>query len=741
MDTVEIHLISCIASASTSFFAALGSLKELEAEARDSVEQIHSLRSALKIVDEEIAASGLDILHLQRQRANLEKLSDAVSQLDQVVVDARYCELLVSQGNYDDANMHLDRLEGLIAGSDAATGGTPESGKLRDLRQLNVLQGMSAGIAALRSRIGKGFEARFIDALLQDLRQHVERVPHQDTLQRWANASLRIRGDQGRPKSSPPAYQEVSDALKLDLQLAFSGLSRSGHTAQAVIAYRESIMREVKSLIRRHLPSSNDDDAESVASASTRGGRKLTQQEKSSILARNLRALDAETAEDLLVKVYTAIGEALRRIAMHIRVLLDVTSTLEQEVSAVKLETAGKRSTNLMRFEIMQALDTSSLLGQAVDLIQNQVIKVLRVRSEQSTHLPLQQFLRYFFLNRLFADECEAVSSRSGEGLRDVVNTQVKDFVNAMADTERQNTLQVLDTDRWEVRDFTAKDQTVLSQVLQGMTKTPKAWTAYSHLWDSAEPNGQVVATDSNGDITDAAAEKAKTAMVDEQKFNLTDSGTTAVHSINQFEYLMAAIPSLVPDVSQRLLEYLKAFNSRCVQLILGAGATRSAGLKNITTKHLALASQVCSFIVTLIPYIREFVRRQAPAAASALLPEFDKVKRLFQDHQASIHDKLVDIMSSRSNAHVKAMKAVDWVGAADQPVPSAFIEALAKETGTLHRVLSKHVPPTDLSMIMIPIFANYGKQWTPALQDAMVSTEAGRARYDRVLHCTCFYC
>ena len=56
---------------------------------------------------------------------------------------------------------------------------------------------------------------------------------------------------------------------------------------------------------------------------------KLTQQEKSTILARNLRALEPEDAEKLLVNVYASVGEALRRVSTQTKVLLDVTSSMQ----------------------------------------------------------------------------------------------------------------------------------------------------------------------------------------------------------------------------------------------------------------------------------------------------------------------------------------------------------------------------------------------------------------------------
>ena len=55
----------------------------------------------------------------------------------------------------------------------------------------------------------------------------------------------------------------------------------------------------------------------------------------------------------------------------------------------------------------------------------------------------------------------------------------------------------------------------------------------------------------------------------------------------------------------------------------------RSAGLKNITAKHLALASQSLSVMISLIPYIREAVRRRLKTNQATLLIEFDRLKRV----------------------------------------------------------------------------------------------------------------
>lgn len=107
---------------------------------------------------------------------------------------------------------------------------------------------------------------------------------------------------------------------------------------------------------------------------------------------------------------------------------------------------------------------------------------------------------------------------------------------------------------------------------------------------------------------------------------------------------------------------------------------------------------------------------------------EFDKVRRAYLEHQQSIYDKLVDIMSGRATAHAKTMKTINWEK--DTSSVNAYMETLTKETSTLHRVLSKHLPAGTVRMIMQPVFRSYKEQWGKAFGGVMLRSEDGRNRY-----------
>ena len=145
-----------------------------------------------------------------------------------------------------------------------------------------------------------------------------------------------------------------------------------------------------------------------------------------------------------------------------------------------------------------------------------------------------------------------------------------------------------------------------------------------------------------------------------------------------------------------------------------------TAALPNINTKHLALASQALSFVITLIPYIREFIRRR-PGMTPEKLGAYDRLKRQYQDHQVSINEKLVQIMKGRAERHVEAFKKIDFDDDAERNV-SKVMETLVKDTVVLQRTLGRYLPPHHVRGILAPVFVEYRELWGTAVAAARVT-------------------
>lgn len=745
MDTVEVHLISSISTASKSFFSALGSLRELHDEAEESVVRIQSLRRDLARLDKDMAVDGMKLVKLKQRRANVKKLAQAILQLEDIVTAVNDCEDMVDKGAIDGALDDLDDIERMIAGVEPITKRRPEKTyQSIDMRNLRALEGAIDDLDQLRSRAGRGYESRFHNCLLNDMRRHVKDTDANNTLQRWGNTFNRLKPGQRRTPSAFPSYMNMSADFRIELEQAMSGLARAKFTTAAVTNFRAAILREMKAMIRKQLPSSNDDDTVSTISASTHGGRSLTQQNKSSILARNIRAMDNEDWFNMLKSVYTNVSECLRRLSVQVKILLDITSTMDQSQQAVKSPGPSTMSGHMrtpsvsrsrarsIQAEMQQALDLSSLLGEAVEAVQTQVTKVIRVRAQQNGEMLLQEFIRFVTLNRLFADECEAISGQSGQGLKSVVDSQIRDYVSQYGNSTVQSLVETLDSDKWEARDFGDSENSLLSRVIDGGVGDAQSWIQSSQIWlplteSSFVPNGKSEAQDESD-----AKEKVRLATVDEQRYILPASPIALLRTIEALQHLTVGIPGMGQELASILLDCLRQFNSRTSQLILGAGATRTAGLKNITTKHLALSSQGLSFVIALMPYVREFFKRYLPQnLAAQTMGEFDKAKRSFQEHQHSIHEKLIDIMSNRASVHVKSLRSIDWADAAKQDPDgvSRYMETLTKETATLHRVLAKHLPEAIVMSIMSPVFDSYKTQLESAFSEIRVKSEFEKKR------------
>ncbi|KAK6498775.1 hypothetical protein TWF481_011348 [Arthrobotrys musiformis] len=736
MDIVEVHLIKEISSASSGFFAALGDLRELHAEADASVRKIQSLRAELDRLDRDQALAGLEVVRLRRRKANVQKLVHSIEQIAHTIKKLGEAEEFLEKNDIVAAMETIEATESLLEGRSACGLTTP----IIDLRPVKAVSAIQIDLTNLRGRCGKALETRFVDTLLADLRKHAETVPPSDTLLRFFQAYQRqqsrsaLRADPlPSPRPVSMDYTQLPDSLRSLLLDHLDGLRRANHVEKAVQAYREAVLKETKAIIRRNMPS-DDDAASNLSGASRATGVGRTAAEKSSSLAKALRSLGPREAEELLVRIYTAISETLRRLGTQQKLLLDVTSGIDSILSPRNFATSPNgvgsppptANNNMDSFYSVYSMDISELINAAIDAAQIQMVKVLKVRNDQTARLPLGDFLRYFMLNKLFSAECEGLSGKITTNLQGVIGSQIKDFITTFHSESITQLATTIEKDQWEAKDFKPSAKASLERVLDAATKDAEIWLAWGRVYE--DPPVQEENVDDQ-----LPSGKIRTAVIDEQRFILPESGLTVLRLLEGYECLMAMIPVSVADVAMSLLEFLKLFNSRVCQVILGAGATKSAGLKHITTKHLALASQALSITIAVVPYLREAVRRHLGPASSGgtILPEFDKLKRTFQEHQSEIHSKLISIMSDRLMAHVRNVRQnIDWDGPGGvETKVSAYMETLVKETTTLNKVLSKHLSEEVLASIMGPVFAVYKKRLGEAYAVVPVKTEVGRGR------------
>lgn len=112
-DTVEQHLVQEISLRSTSFFAALTNLHELQAESEQCLDRIGRMRTLLKDVDTNGAKKGLEMVRRECKMENLAKVREGVQMVTGVVEMTGVARGLVTAGQWGEALGVIEEMEKL----------------------------------------------------------------------------------------------------------------------------------------------------------------------------------------------------------------------------------------------------------------------------------------------------------------------------------------------------------------------------------------------------------------------------------------------------------------------------------------------------------------------------------------------------------------------------------------------------------------------------------------------------
>jgi hypothetical protein len=111
------------------------------------------------------------------------------------------------------------------------------------------------------------------------------------------------------------------------------------------------------------------------------------------------------------------------------------------------------------------------------------------------------------------------------------------------------------------------------------------------------------------------------------KSFHLVNSALMLLKLVEEYMGLYDLMPQFGAEIVHRELELLKVFNSQTAALVLGAGAMRTAGLRSISAKQLALSCQAVAMLATLLPLLRAGSLALVSQPRRALLiPEFDRL-------------------------------------------------------------------------------------------------------------------
>ena len=100
--------------------------------------------------------------------------------------------------------------------------------------------------------------------------------------------------------------------------------------------------------------------------------------------------------------------------------------------------------------------------------------------------------------------------------------------------------------------------------------------------------------------------------------------------------------------------EFLKLFNSRTCQLVLGAGAVSVAGLKTITIRNLAVTRTSLALSSLTIPCVKSHLMKLCTALtekqSTSLARNFDNAAKEYQEHLTELDKKITQVVDAALN-------------------------------------------------------------------------------------------
>ncbi|KAI8828558.1 Vps54-like protein-domain-containing protein [Chytriomyces cf. hyalinus JEL632] len=436
-------------------------------------------------------------------------------------------------------------------------------------------------------------------------------------------------------------------------------------------------------------------------------------------------------------------------------IAIDPTAAMQEE------QVKEQEAVDATAFTQMVAESLDVLLGIS-EAANARCAKLLNVRCDQNAKLSPKDFYRLLGATREFIGASEFLCGYHCISLKGALVSQAKQFLNHFHDERTKQIAIVIENEQWtraEVPiDFQHMSEEIVSRGRVAAVEIKKANLARQDSQTanansgSGGASGAGVAGYNDDDDTDLSAlvisqkEAAMAASEDELVMSgralkvdgsmYSVAGCVLLLTKMLTEYLQCAesLPTQSVEVLNKTLDLLKVYNSRICQVILGAGATKSAGLKNINAGHIALTAQSLGAVIGYIPHLKAAIERHVPAKQHGLLTDFDRMLKDYKEHQVALYDKLVNIMQERLAYHSKNLLTVNWDSPDTKDMTpdqacSIHMAGLIKETCTMHRVLVKFLPKDVLQNVMGQIFRVYNKGLDEELKKVELYTSAGKNR------------
>lgn len=133
--------------------------------------------------------------------------------------------------------------------------------------------------------------------------------------------------------------------------------------------------------------------------------------------------------------------------------------------------------------------------------------------------------------------------------------------------------------------------------------------------------------------------------VLGDRKYGVIKSFTHLIDYLLTMRSFANIISLFSADIGRKVVEILRQFNSQTCQMVLGAGAMQSAGLKSITVKNLAVSCQQIDLLIYITIIERNhYVHQSSSSNGLVLGNEFSRCLDDMKFHCHEIRNKIVQV-------------------------------------------------------------------------------------------------
>lgn len=277
-----------------------------------------------------------------------------------------------------------------------------------------------------------------------------------------------------------------------------------------------------------------------------------------------------------------------------------------------------------------------------------------------------------------FCAGCEEVIGIKSIPLMTALKAQGNRYCQKFHSERKSKLSLLLDNERWKPAEVPGEFQKMINHI----SKSNFMWTK---IEDTS--NGPSVAT--------------PMLMVGEEPFALVGAALILVQIVSEYCRCASHLPIVATQMGRNVIDLLRTFNSRCCQLVLGAGAVHVAGLKMITISNLALVSRALQLVLWLIPQVKNHFHNLDSNGHVSGLNGWITVEKDFLSHIKEIENKMLTIVAQLVNQQL-----TNWD--ARPPIPSQSFRNISRHFVKLHEAIAQVLPAEQIHGVFRIVHKNF---------------------------------